>query len=429
MLVRFSFNNYKCFPNETVLSLVAGNSVVGKDYYSIPTTHRYSVLKCAAVYGANGSGKTKLFEALNFMKQIVCPPLRDVKTPIADFWLSRYDNFRLNTHFTNKESSFEVIFVLNEVQYRYGLEVNNSQILSEWLYAKQKREICIFERDIECRVDFNAKHINQAIANNLITAQMVSKTTPFISLLSTFNDPLAKDIVNWFSKITIISANEMNMTDTFQAIDLQQPITEFMQAFDFNIEDFKLHEISIDELPDKISKMFSHAPNTKIVDGVLTYHKVFNENYERIDTTAFRMEKDESFGTNRLFALSGSIFKALVDGSVLFIDEIDSGLHTNIVRFIISMFYKSNNRSQLIVNTQNSTLLDVKDIYDEYKLFRKDQLYIASKNRYGEAKLYSINEYKLRSKIESDYLDGSLGGVPNLITSNYDKLLRKTPNE
>lgn len=428
MLVRFSFNNYKCFPNETVLSLVAGNGS-GKEYCSIPTSQRYSVLKSAAVFGANGSGKTKLFEALNFMKQIVCPPLRDIKTPIADFWLSRYDNFRLNTHFVNKESSFEVVFIYNDNQYRYGLEVNKNQILSEWLYAKQKREIRIFERDENCQIEFNSKHINQAIANNLISAQMVSMTTPFVSLLSTFNDTLAKEIVNWFSKITIISANEMNMSDTFQAIDRQQPITEFMQTFDFNIEDFKLHEISINELPDKISKMLSPTPNTKIVDGVLTYHKVYNENYERIDTTAFRMEKDESYGTNRLFALSGSIFKALVEGSILFVDEIDSGLHTNIVRFIISMFNKNNKQAQIIVNTQNSSLLDAKDITEEYKLFRKDQLYITSKNRYGEAKLYSMDKYNLHSNVERIYLDGSLGGVPNLETNNYEELLRNSSNE
>ena len=65
MLVSFSFGNYKSFKDENQLSLVA-ELADEKFEYSIGTPLGYSVLKASAVYGANASGKSKLFDALAF---------------------------------------------------------------------------------------------------------------------------------------------------------------------------------------------------------------------------------------------------------------------------------------------------------------------------------------------------------------------------
>lgn len=425
MLVQFTFNNFKCFADETTLSMMAANKL-GKGYYTIPTSQRYSVLKAAAVFGANGSGKTKLFEAFAFMKKIICPPKRDSKTPIADYWITQYDRFRLNTKYVQQTSSFEVIFLVDNIQYRYGLEVNAEKIVSEWLYAKHNREVRILEREENEKIIVNYKHIKSAIVNNLLKVDMLSPTTPFISLLATFNDSLSQQIVNWFDSVRIISANNMDPTDTFGCMDNNNPVTELMRAFDFNIEGLKLHEIPFDELPEKISNMIGKGNSTKIVDGVLVSHKTFDENYERVDNTNFRMEKDESFGTNRLFSLVGPIFNALSNGTVLMIDEVDSGLHTNIVRFILGLFYVNTKNAQVIVNSQNTSLIDINDIQDEHKLLRKDQIYIVSKNSYGESRIASFSDYKLPYKAERLYLDGALGGVPHLNINDFEKLLKNT---
>ena len=44
---------------------------------------------------------------------------------------------------------------------------------------------------------------------------------------------------------------------------------------------------------------------------------------------------------------------------MIFIDEFDSGIHPNILRELISMFYslEGEGTAQLIINTQNSSLL------------------------------------------------------------------------
>ena len=61
MLVRFKFSNFKCFRDEAVLSMVASKYKSDDKVGNTFKTDYYSLLKSAAVYGANASGKTKLF--------------------------------------------------------------------------------------------------------------------------------------------------------------------------------------------------------------------------------------------------------------------------------------------------------------------------------------------------------------------------------
>lgn len=122
MLIQFSFNNYKSFKNEAVLNLQASGTV--KDsYYSLSHGRGTKVVKTAAVYGANASGKTKLFEAFQFLKTFVCPPRTDNRIPVLDYWRSSYDAFRLNADMANETSFFEVVFMVDDIRYRYGVEL------------------------------------------------------------------------------------------------------------------------------------------------------------------------------------------------------------------------------------------------------------------------------------------------------------------
>ena len=187
-----------------------------------------------------------------------------------------------------------------------------------------------------------------------------------------------------------------------------------------------MHEINPDAIPEKMRSIIGEdALKGTVYDGVSTTHRLYNEQYEKVGTRQFMMEVDESFGTNRLLRLSWSILRALKEGRTLLIDEIDSGLHPFIVSTIIKLFYQTNNRAQLIVNTQNTSLLAYPIGYednnkDKKYLFRKDQIYIVNKNRYGESNVYPITHFQrnIRTSIEKMYLDGRLTGVPYVELDN-----------
>ena len=97
------------------------------------------------------------------------------------------------------------------------------------------------------------------------------------------------------------------------------------------------------------------------------------------------------------------------------IDEIDSGIHPNIVKMLIDLFNKCTSNAQLIFTTHNTSLFNAKG-YDDQSLFKKDQVYIVNKDRYGESNLKPITYFgsDLRSNIEKIYLSGEVKGVPYL---------------
>jgi hypothetical protein len=214
----------------------------------------------------------------------------------------------------------------------------------------------------------------------------------------------------------VISANDIKAPGVLTDPDRTSMIVKFLKAFDFNIEDLELHEMPYEDIPEKIKLILDVKEKSgTFYDGIQAKHIVYNDLYERETTTNFKLEVDESFGTNRLFHLSWPIISAIKNGRTLMIDEIDSGIHPNIVRMLIVLFNKCGSKAQLIFNTHNTSLFNAKG-YDEMPLFKKDQVYIVNKNRYGESSLKPIANFgsDLRSNIEKVYLSGEVQGVPYL---------------
>lgn len=441
MLVSFSFGNYKSFKDENKLSLVS-EQTDPNSFYTRTSPFDYSVLKTAAVYGANASGKSKLFEAIDFMRSVVCPPCNGKKVPVFDYWKSEHAPFALSTESVETPSFFEIVFLMDDIQYRYGIELNVDGIIEEWLYRKNERETQILLRktleDGSLYTQIGKNYIKQKVRTAVVSAGMVSPEVPLLTILATFNDPLCREIVSWFERLTVVSANDMivpvkELTDE----EKRQEIISFMKSFDFNIEDMSMHEMSPDSIPDKIKSMMKEKPGMGVVyDGVSTTHRLYNELHEKVGTRQFMMEVDESFGTNRLLRLSWPILRALKYGTVLLVDEIDSGLHPFIVTAIIRLFYQSSSKAQLVVNTQNTSLLSYPIGYEENGvdkryLFRKDQVYIVNKNRYGESNVYPITHFQrhIRTSIEKMYLDGRLTGVPYVEFDNIYHLINHGSQE
>ena len=75
MLIQFTIENFRSFKEPATLSMVAGkikskNNALDSDatFKSIKDLH---LLKCAAIYGANASGKSNLLAALRFMRAFI----------------------------------------------------------------------------------------------------------------------------------------------------------------------------------------------------------------------------------------------------------------------------------------------------------------------------------------------------------------------
>jgi hypothetical protein len=136
------------------------------------------------------------------------------------------------------------------------------------------------------------------------------------------------------------------------------------------------------------------------------------------------MDHDESSGTRKFFALTGPVLNVIENGYSLVVDELDSKLHPNLICKLVSLFNSKElnpNNAQLIFNTHDTNLLSS-------GLFRRDQVWFTEKDKFGEARLYSLADFKSdevrkTDPFEDNYIRGKYGAVPFL--ESFEDLVHK----
>ena len=125
MLIGFSVGNYKSFKETVTLSMVASSITEEEKELDennvFEINHKLNLLKSAAIYGANASGKSNLIAAINFMKWFVLNSSKETQVSEAIY----IEAFRLSTQTEKEPSFFEIVFLLEEKTFRYGFEVKH----------------------------------------------------------------------------------------------------------------------------------------------------------------------------------------------------------------------------------------------------------------------------------------------------------------
>ena len=417
MLIEFSVGNYRSFKEKVTFSMVAAN-LVAKDKKLdennvFKVNEDLKLLKSAAIYGANASGKSNLAKALAFMADFMINSSRETQSvdEIA------VEPFILSSETKDKPSFFELVFLIDSQQYRYGFEADYENIVSEWLfYVPKVRETNLFERQlntIKMSKTYKANGIEQRTRHNAL----------FLSVSAQFNVEIAEKILVWVSdKLNIISAAQDGgyIGHTLNCLlkgTNKNEILKLVKKLDLGISDIHVEsaDLTIDDLPDKfpdeLKKVIIKNSSGKAT-SVKTLHSKFDSvgDYESIEE--FDLGHHESEGTQKLFALAGVIITTLKESDVIIIDELDARLHPLISQAIVKLFNSNEtnpNNAQLIFMTHDTNLLS-------NKLFRRDQIWFTEKNRYGATDLYSLAEYNIRNdaSFESDYIKGRYGAIPYL---------------
>jgi len=435
MLIQFIIRNFKTFKDETKLSFLASNydkERLSENIFEIPQFN-LKLLKSAVIYGANASGKSKLIEAIDFMRELVLNSSKEsqINEPI------NVEPFKLNSVSENLPSFFEIIFIIKNEMYRYGFEATKQKIVSEWLYHRPKtKEVELFYREGQ---KFEIHELKFKV-KDLIENERIRPNALLLSVAAFWNNKIAKKILEYFNdKLNVISGlKEQNYIGysihKLKDLKTKSKIIDLMRNADFSIDDLTPKILDIQSLPTDIPKEIRELieskmknKNAEIFDDVLTLHKKYNNNNQIIESTNFSMNEEESSGTRKYFALTGPILETLKNGEVLFIDELDAKLHPNLICKIVEIFNSSITNplnGQLIFNTHDTNLLSS-------NLFRRDQIWFTEKNRYGAASLYSLSDFKTDvvrkdDNFEKNYINGKYGAIPYL--GDFDKLFISESN-
>ena len=112
MLIGFKVKNFKSFKDLQHFSLIAGK--VRNNENHIYEKNNKKILKFSGIYGANGSGKSNLIVAMDFIHDIL-----DFGTNLIIENLY----FRGKEVLMEKPSYFEYEILINEKLYSYGFEM------------------------------------------------------------------------------------------------------------------------------------------------------------------------------------------------------------------------------------------------------------------------------------------------------------------
>jgi uncharacterized protein len=398
-MIEFSVGNYRSFKDVVTFSMVA--APIGHEDGEIDRNNVFAIakdinlLRSAAIYGANASGKSNLIRAISFVHNFILNSAvgKRVKDPIET------EVYKLSKDTEAEPSYFEIIFAIGTTRYRYGFEVDRHSIKSEWLYQTLRtKETELFSREgKEIKVSSKFAEGKELVAKTRANAL-------FLSVVSQFNGDIATEIMNWFYELVIISDldDEIAYSDMTDEVMLEeydrQELINLVTSLDLGIENLKLIESPIDGE--------EHAFEYEIK----TIHWKYDSDDKKLSLEQFDIDKEESAGTQKLYRLSGLLINVLHEGSPLIIDELDARLHPLITGAIVKLFNspKTNpNNAQLIFTTHDTNLLSS-------NLFHKDQIWFTEKNRYGATDLYSLVEYKIpeQSSFEQDYIAGKYGAVP-----------------
>lgn len=441
MLIQFSVRNFRTFKEKATLNLIASNYDKDRESDNISDLNIYNLrlLKSAVIYGANASGKSKFIEALMFMKRFAINSSKESqKGEEIDV-----EPFKLNLESENQPSEFEVIFLYKKEMFRYGFEVDKNQVVSEWLYHKPKtKEVELFYREFQ---KFETHPRNFPKGATLVREELIRNNALLLSVAAQFNDVICENIIDWFKNLKTISGLKEDGYQGYTMGKTKDPIhkeriLELLKAADLGIQDLKLEKLDITKLPkdmpqelrDMILKK-SKEDNTEFFSDILTTHKKFDKFKQQIGNINFSLDDDESFGTRKFFAMTGPVLNAIENGYTLVVDELDSKLHPNLVCKIVSLFNSKElnpKNAQLIFNTHDTNLLSS-------GLFRKDQVWFTEKDKYGEARIYSLADFKSNKvrkneAFEDNYINGKYGAVPYLgffDNLKYKKILPQDENE
>ena len=247
MLIEFSVKNFLSFKEKVTLSMEKGTGNENKE--NIITANITNLLKTAAIYGANASGKS------NILKAFTCAILMIRNSsimPIEGKW-NIIKPFLFDEESKTKPSEFEFIFIENNVKYRYFFSADENKIYDEILdaYYSQK-PTNIFKRSNTNHYEFsNDKNKLESLAANNTENKL------FLSTATIWNYDKTKDAFLWFAK----------RVDTYNSFDKikDSDLISYSNG-DENLKEFTLNLL---KQADILIKDISVSYNEKEIDNTL----------------------------------------------------------------------------------------------------------------------------------------------------------------
>ena len=337
-------------------------------------------------------------------------------TNIVGDAITCYDPFLFEQTTASSPIGFKLQFIgTDKIKYSYQFSYNRYEIISEILdYYPKGQKANLFTRT-NSEGETTHSHVislTKNVTNQRIKKEVFKNQLYLSQFGSTIVHEQLTEIYLFFKNIDVWNSQNSVYTKNMQeklSSDLLEPQNEALRKRLIKliqISDTKIEDIRISREPS--SDKTRPQKNEYALFG---QHSLFDHD-KKIGNKELPF-REESAGSNVLFAIGGYILKKLETGGIMFIDELDNSLHPKLTKFLVKLFsnpISNPKNAQLVCATHEVTLLD-KD------MFRMDQVWFTEKNKFGASELYSIKDFDgVREGIPFDkwYYNGKFGGEPKI---------------
>ena len=404
MLLEFSCSNHKSIKEKVLFSAIAS-----KDETYEELLYRFGnlrVLKSAIIYGANGSGKSNLIDAIAFVKNLVMNSLNH--QPGAAI---RQIPHKLLS--VSDDSVYALQFVTKGIRYAFGFTLKNRLVVEEYLYSfPNGRQVKIYERENESIFagdKFKGKFelCKNALKPNrllLSCAANFSDIDDIQNVFAFFRDDLViyrgLGIDDWMNYSLITMSSN---------VQVKKAVMSFLDGLGTGIKDIKIKhrkkQLQFSDLP----PFLSDEAKAEIVKTIA------NEFDAKVVYDSFEVDllSEESMGVKKLIEFICPFIDIIVRGKILICDELEANLHEAIVYGLVYSFrqIKIEESAQMFCTTHDTSILNL-------DLFRRDQIWFTEMKQNERATdLYSLAEIKNVRKDENigkGYISGKYGAIPML---------------
>lgn len=438
MLLQFAVENFRSFRDRVELNMRASPDV-SKPGPVAELSEQLRVLRCAAIYGANASGKSNLIRALSFAKQLVTsePSSKDALIPVG--------RFRLAAVTQGKPASFEFYARAAGAIFGYGFALEPQRVVKERLCRVDPAtldEEMLFEREGQV---FTFSETSRAATDEPRYLDYVARGTRANQLFLQeahergvlFTAPLRR----WFAETLTIIEPEAQFVSLEHLVDgsasFRARLEEVLAWADVGIVGVQTEHRTIDERVrtqidalmknpkalEALQRLIPRRPRGSAVvrsdAGDLEEVSLGTRHRGESESIPFELV-EESDGTLRLMDLAPMLHFAEERNDVVFVvDELDRSLHTLLAQELVRKFLATTPpggpaTTQLIFTTHDTNLLDC-------ALFGHDSVWFTEKEpKSGASSLYSLAEFPpeqlgaLADHLERGYLQGRFGAIPFL---------------
>ncbi len=415
MLIEFSVTNFRSFREKQTFSMVAAPRLRKRENVFKPPVKGEKLpdlLKVAAIYGPNASGKSNLIKALQIVSTVV------MRQPAAQPSPFPVSPFRFDPDLLNQPSCIELHFIHVGMRYVFELALTQDRIVEErlimfpmgkqsLLYERKHEEngdTYVFGQLLEGGSDLHEVWKKSTGPNVLFISQAVANSSEELTQL--------RQPFSWLQGGMLVLTGKMEeWADISQRIAekntmFAEKISSFLQDIDVPVSNMRF-EISDSPLNNSIG-LLRNGPKETVKTSLKTIfiHKTV------LGEAEFDFQ-EESEGTKNLvgfwfpWMLYNKSNQFSKENLTLVIDEFDSILHPDIVATLIAKHLAFDSSAQLIFTTHDTHLMDT-------KLLRRDQFWLTERDANGATQLRSIHDFEGREgeDLEKRYYEGRYRALP-----------------